>query len=306
MKLHRLLCASVCVVAMLACANVDPKPFQRFQESASNFETASDAALASAQGLAKAGFATPSPFGVETTFDSVVLTFDEDPTRPEMDAAPLYLQLREIRLGTSDLNGALADYSGYLALLAGGSEKDAEELEELARKANTNLRSARDALQLEAGDREVALIATIGTELLRQKIEHDRRNYLRDTMTHATPAIQEFSDFMVTTMDLVATDVQMTYAEWAETQRRAHQRASGDDKKRKVIEGVLERNDQTLLLLDSIRTLREAYREIPTAHREVLASLDEKEPFLVGVKRLYADARRLEKLQKELASAESK
>ncbi len=318
MHCHRVLRAGACLfvwLMLLGCASVDPKPFEKFHASASEFQKGSDEALKSAHDLAKAGFSKPSPFRDDITFDSVVLTFNEDPTRPEMDAAPLFAQLRDLRRGAFDLNGALTEYTRYLALLAGGSEKDAEDLEDLAKKANANLRSARDALGVEVGEKEVALIATIGVELLRQKIEHDRRNYLRETMDEAAdPAgstgsppkpIDEFSEFMVITMDLVATDVMNVYTTWVALQRRAHSDASRADQKRKIVVKVLERNDRTRLLLESIRTLREGYQNIPAAHRDVRKSLDEKEPFLASVTRLYGDAKRLKKLQKELAMAES-
>jgi len=44
---------------------------------------------------------------------------------------------------------------------------------------------------------------------------------------------------------------------------------------------------------------------MPAAHREVRKSLDEKEPFLASVTQLYGDAKRLQKLHKELTKAES-
>jgi hypothetical protein len=290
---------------LVGCASVDPKPFEQFHASAAEFQQGADAALEATHDLAKAGFSKPSPFADDIPFDSVVLTFDEDPTRPQMDAAPLYAQLRDLRRGAFQLNGALAEYSRFLALLASGSAKDAEDLEELARNANANLRSARDAMGVELGDNEVALIATVAVELLRQKIEYDRRGYLRETMDEAAEPIDAFSEFMAITMDLVATDVMQIYSEWAELQRRAHSRASRADQKRKIVVTVLERNDRTLLLLEAIRTLREGYRNIPAAHREVRTSLDEKAVFLASVTRLYGDARRLEKLHAELAKANS-
>lgn len=294
----------VCLV-YLGCASVDPKPFEKFHASTSEFQKGADAALQSVHDLAKAGFKNPSPFGDNFKFASVVLTFDGDPTRPTMEAAPLYAHLRDLRRGTFDLNSAFASYTQFLALLAGGSEKDAEDLENLAKTANANMRSARDAMKFDVGDDKLALFATLGTEVLRQKIEHDRRNYLRETMNEAETGINEFSELMVSTMDLTATDVMNTYAEWVEIQRRAHNEASSPQQKRKILIGVLEHNDQTLLLLESIRTLRDGYHNIPAAHREVRESTDKTEPFLGSVKRLYSDAKRLEKLQEELTKAES-
>jgi hypothetical protein len=298
------------------CASVDPKPFEKFYASVSEFQSGTDEALELVRGLAKAGFSKPSPLSGKITFDSVVLTFDEDPTRPVMDAAPLFAQLRKLRRGAFALNAALTEYTQFLALLAGGSEKDAEDLENLAKRANANLRSARDATGVGGSDKEVALVATIGVKLLREKIERDRANYLRETMDAAgSPAgestdlppkvIDEFSEFMVVTMDIVATDVMSLYTVWVDLQRRDYNAASGEDQKRKIIVTVLERNDRTQLLLETIRTLREGYRMMPAAHREVRKSLDEKEPFLASVTRLYGDAKRLQKLHKELTKAES-
>ena len=110
---------------------------------------------------------------------------------------------------------------------------------------------------------------------------------------------------MVVTMDLIATDVMMIYTAWAKLQSDAYRAASGTDQKRTILVNVLERNDRTQLLLESIRTLREGYQNIPAAHREVRKSLDEKAPFLASVSRLYGDAQRLKKLHEELTKAES-
>ena len=297
---------SVAGLVFLSCATIDPKPFEKFHMSTSEFQAGADGVLESAYELAKAGFRKPSPFGDDVTFSSVVLTFDDDPTRPTMEAAPLYIQLRDLRRGTLDLNGAFAAYTQFLALLAGGSESDAEALEELAKTANANLRSARDAIKLDVGDDKLALFATLGTELLRQKIEHDRRRFLCETMDEASPRIDEFAGLMVDTMNLAAIDVMFTYAEWAELQRAAYDEMSRPEQKREIIIDVLERNDRTLLLLESLRTLRAGYGNFLAAHREVRNSIDKKEAFLGSVKRLYSDARRLDRLRTELAKSESK
>jgi len=155
------------------------------------------------------------------------------------------------------------------------------------------------------GDEEVAIVATLGAEVLRQKTLRDRRAFLRETMDEAQPRIEAFADFMVVSQDLLAGDVTRTYLSWAETQRQSHDAPGRTDAaKRKIVIALLERNDQTLLLLDSVRTLRDAYARIPRAHAEVRARLDDPEAFLVAVRRLYGDALRLQKLQAELATAE--
>lgn len=294
----------------VACAAVDPKPFEELHVSTAAFQEQADAAYKTANEMAAKGFAAPSPFGDDPSFEDLELGWGDaenptDPTRPTQAVKPLHSGLRDIRRGSYDLNGALAEYAQYLSLLAGGSAKDAETLDQLAKDANANIRSARDALQAPIGDNEIAIVATVGAELLRQKIEHDRRNYLRETMDEAQPVIEAFSQFMVTAMNFVAGNVTETYIHWVEPRREAHDAtgASPNDK-RKILVDLLDRNDETILLLDSIRTLREGYARLPVAHAEVRTRLDEPEAFLAAVRRLYGDARRLQQLQKELAAAQ--
>jgi hypothetical protein len=300
------LTAYLTLTLLIGCASVDPKSFEQFHKSAAAFQTGADDAYKTAYEMAAKGFATPSPFGIDPTFDQLILTWEEggDATRPTQEEKPLHAMLRDQRRGSFDLNSAFAEYSQFLALLAAGSEKDAEALEELAKNANANMRSARDALSLEVGDNEVAIVATIGVELLRQKIERDRRDYLRETMGEAQPRIEAFTSFMVITMDLLAGDITQTYLNWAEAKRLDHDAAGRTDRaKRKILVALLDRNDQTLLLLESVRTMRDGYTRIPKAHAEVRRRLDEPEAFLAAVRRLYSDARRLQKLHKELAEA---
>jgi hypothetical protein len=302
------LAAIAALLSLVGCASVDPKPFEEFHASAAAFQAGTDAAYKTAYDMAAKGFATPSPFGVDPTVDQLVLTWQEggDPTRPTQEEKPLHSMLRDTRRGSYDLNAAFAEYAQYLSLLAAGSAKDAETLEELAKSANANLRSARDALSISVGDDQVAIIATIGAEALRQKIEKDRRDYLRETMDEAQPRIKAFSDFMVLTMDLLAGDITRTYLDWAESQRRDYGAARRTaEAKRKILVALLERNDQTLLLLESVRTMRDGYARIPVANAEIRKRLDEREAFLAAVRRLYDDARRLQELQNELAKAQS-
>ena len=303
-RIARTLTTSAVLVASVACASVDPKPFERFHESAAAFQASSDAAYKTVYGLAAEGFKMPSPFHDDVAFDQLVLTWEEngDPTRPTQEDKPLHSMIRDDRRGSYDLNGAYAEYARYLAILAGGSKEDAETLEELAKTANANLRSARDALSVPVGDNEVAIVTTIGVELLRQKIEKDRRDYLRETMEDAEDTIEAYSSFMVTKMDLLAGDIARTYVDWAEAKSKEYgQKELPSAGKRAILVQLLERNDETLLLLDSVRTMRDGYARVPQAHGEIRKSLDEPEAFLGAVRRLYDDARRLQSLQKELA-----
>ena len=304
----RLLLVFLGSLGLLGCAAIDPKPFEELHTSAAAFQTQVDATYKTAYDMAAKGFSTASPFGDDPTFDQLLLQWDDDggdPTQPTQEAKPLHSLLRDNRRGSYDLNGALAEYSQYLSLLAGGSAQDAEALEAMARNANANMRSARDTLGLEVGDGELAIVATLGAEALRQKIEHDRRNYLRETMDEAQPRIQTFSEFMVSTMNLLAGDITSTYVRWAESRRRVHDADGATaQEKRKILVALLVRNDETLLLLESVRTMRDGYARLPLAHAEVRRRIDEPEAFLATVRRLYEDARRLQTLQAELERAQ--
>lgn len=293
------------LVGQGCAAVVDPRPFERLHETAAAFRDGTDETLGAVYDLAAEGFTTPSPFGEEVTFDQLVLTWEEggDPTRPRQEAEPLHVMIRDMRRGTDELNVAISEYTRFLLLLAGGRAEDAERLEELARTANLEFRSARDGLGLPGDDGEVALVATLGSELLRRKIEGDRRNYLRETMREAQPTVRTFGDFMVASMDLLAGDVTTAYLRWVESRRRAHDDAGSDADRREILQELLERNEKTLLLLDVIRTTREGFRKLPQAHAEVLAGLDERESPLAAVRRLQDDAERLKRLKKELETA---
>lgn len=304
-RILRWIVSFVAVAVVAGCASVDPKPFERFHESASTFQSSSDEALQSVYELAVRGFRTPSSFGETVTFDRLLLTWDlrGDPTVPTQEQKPLHSMLRDMRRTSALVAGTFTEYSQLLALLAGGSEADAQRIVELAKTANSELRAARNAAGLELEDEGFALVATIGAEAMRLKIEKQRRDYLRETMDAAHGPIKELANFMVTTMDLVAGDVKATYLPWADAQRRAHSKEQSPAGKRNILVALLDRNDQTILLLESIRTLRDGFAKVPEAHAQLRARLDEPESLLTAGRRLYDDARRLQRLHKELAEA---
>lgn len=295
------------ILGVAGCQTVDPAPFQQLNESAAAFEQGADDALGAVYQRAEENFAAGSPFGTDPTLDQLLLVWEPggDATRPTQEVQPLHAMLRDLRRGVSYLNEALATYASYLAKLASGSADDAAAIEALAQEANTNLRSARDALKAtDITDDQLALVATIGAELLRQKIERDRREYLEETMDSAQPTIEEFASFMVTTMNLVASDVTFAYAEWAEHTRESYRKAKNARAKQRILMGVLAKNDGTYALLESIRTLREGYAQFPVAHGEVRQRLEDRESALVAVRRLYSEAQHLRKLHAELAHAD--
>jgi hypothetical protein len=186
----------------------------------------------------------------------------------------------------------------------------------MAKSANGSFRAARDALDLTIDDKQLAIVSSIGAEALRQQIQHNRKKFLRETMDKAQPTLETFSDHMVTTFDLLAGDVTTTYLAWVDQQRVAYDalgsggvsgQAAADltVRRKEVLLEVLDRNEQVLILLETIRALREGYRTLPSAHAELRASLDGQESFFAQTKRLYEDARRLQKLYKELAATDN-
>jgi hypothetical protein len=105
-------------------------------------------------------------------------------------------------------------------------------------------------------------------------------------------------------MDLIAMDVEWTYVSWSEQLRMAY--AAEDDPRGRalILDRLLERNDRTILLLETIRTIREGYRKLPAAHDELRQRLDAQGAPLETVKQLYDEAQRLRTLYEELARSE--
>lgn len=289
---------------LLGCATVEPGPFEGFYRSSAELQARSDEVLEQVRALAESGFRTPSPLDDGLQLSDVILTWDEqgDPTQPYVAAQPLHSLLRDLRRGALSLNSGIVEYARLLSSLADGSG-DVEELDELARAANGHLRAARDTLKADLDDDEVAIVATLAASGLVQKLRRDRRRYLRQTMDGAGATVDAFSEHMASTMDLVAGDVKSAYLAWVETQRRAFGKTASDTRKRGVLVDVLERNDRIVLLMETLRSLRQAYRDLAAAHAELRRELDEREILLVAARRLADDVRRLRRLYEELREA---
>ena len=123
-------------------------------------------------------------------------------------------------------------------------------------------------------------------------------------MDGAQGTIEAFAEHMALAMDILAADVASSYSKRVDGMREEHSAANAA-RRRKIEMALLDHNDEVVLLLDTLRTLREGYRAIPRAHAQLRQKLDDEETFLTAVRRLYYDARRLKRLQKELAGEES-
>jgi hypothetical protein len=220
-----------------------------------------------------------------------------------MEAKPLFVDVRELRQGIDALNEAFVQYALYLAKLAGGGAEDAERIAALAKDANANLRSARTALNLDVDNDELALVATIGAEALRKKIEGDRRRFLEETMDFAQPQIEAFAVAGRAAMKLSAGELKEAYLQWADARRLACNQVGGVERRR-IISEVIDRNENIQTLLATLDTIRAGYEQIPEAHRELRVQLDDPEDFVSAVQRLRDDVQRLRQLRDELAKAE--
>ena len=116
--------------------------------------------------------------------------------------------------------------------------------------------------------------------------------------------IDALSEHLVPTMDLVALDIEGVYIAWADNLARDYDAAGSPEQQAQILDILMTRNEETIVMMEAIRTIREAYRTLPNAHLELRRLLDEPDSFLTSVKRLRDEARRIKGLHDELAALE--
>lgn len=301
----RFLAAGVClVVGLLGCASVDPAPFNQFAEGLNSLRDGTDAMAADDVQNARDRFVGDVRSGEVSLLD-LQLGF-EAPFGYDyaFGDEPLYVKLGRFQRGMMELNKAMIAYADLLAILAGGEVVEPSTFDQLTTDLNANALSAANALNLEIGGDDTALLTTVAVAAFRGVLEKKRRSGLAGAITEVQPQIDEYSRRMVVAVKFLATGVTSDY----DDQFRAiigpvAEAAGAAPVDEAVIESVLALNLQTEQTLGTLAALSESYQRLPAAHRDLAGAAGGKPGGLTGLISFTNEALRLHTLYLTLATA---
>jgi hypothetical protein len=215
---------------------------------------------------------------------------------PPEHQPPLFVQVARFREGVYRLNSTLVNYAGLLAQLASPDLVKPETFQQLATDLNGNLKTAVQALGVQAQpNKEIAIFSTLAIGSFRAYLQSNQRSSL-------LKALQDNQATIEYTAELGASAVRIT----AVAIRNEYDTASKDLAQRKAFKKLVELDDTFIKEITCLRTLHQSYQALPAAHRELATGLAEPQRGLPMIRELYENGRDLYRLYQELTADDKK
>jgi hypothetical protein len=278
--LHAILLAGL----LAACASIDPEPFEHFRNAAMQVERGTEALLLLDYQWSRRGFAEALLEGSPEDLSSLFLRFDEEePFSARLRDPPVFLAVHAARDLLGDLASTFSDYAGLLARLAGAEGIAPGTFDDLERELNARLRNAVEALgagappATEAG---VALFSSSASEAFRTYIVRRRANDLREAIEQTQPLLELWASVASDAVENVRDDIKTEYdARKLRISRRYAEGRGGKNRREqeRLIGEMIDLDATVVESFSALRTLRDAFRTMPGAHRQLADSIGDGE-----------------------------
>ena len=290
---------------LIGCASVNPMPFQEFSKSAQDIRTGADKVLETDYEMARERMLRNAKTDPGTAIKQLTIDRAVGPQGAVKDFAwtmagePLFLTIRRYRRGVHDFNSVLVTYAQSLANLAGPVTLTNEQVTEMASNLTTNAAEAARGLKIDVNQDKLALFSTVAVGAFQQYLVSKQRSDLRKALVENQAWIVEVSRLGGEASKNMAT---VLWQEFLVLQGDMNDRiaTAGSGARPKAIEEKIALNEKFVDLLEALKTLDNAYANVPTAHAELSASLETDHFSLESIRELSALGKRLERLYEKL------
>lgn len=292
-----ILTVGLVIVGAAGCATTSVEPFGALAASAQQLRDGADASLGVLHERARDRHIADAQAGDVEKIEALLLTQPPgDPFGWASPKPPLFLQAARFREGVYRLNTVLVGYAGLLAQLASPDLLKPETFTQLATDLNGNLRTAFQALGVQAPpNKEIAIFSTLASSAFRAYLQNKQRATLVKAVQDNQPTIDD-------TAELGAEAVRIT----AHALRSEYDLSSAALAQRKAIRDLIELDDRFIKEMTGLRTLHQAYQTLPAAHRELATGLNEPQRGFPLIRELYENGRALYRLYEQLAKDDKK
>lgn len=287
------------ILGAAGCATISGEPFSALAASAQQLRDGADASLGAVHERVRDRHIAEAAAG---DFDKIQALLLIQPSGDPFGWAspspnpPLFVQAARFREGVNRLNSVLVSYAGLLAQLASPDLVKPETFEQLATDLNGNLKTAMQALGVQAQpNREIAIFSTLASGAFRAYLQSKQRSSL-------LKALQDNQATIDDTAELGASAVRITAA----AIRNEYDIASKGLAQRKAIKELVELDDRFIKEIAGLRTLHQSYKALPAAHRELATGLAEPQRGLPMIRELYENGRDLYRLYEQLTKDDKK
>ena len=285
------------ILAAAGCATISGEPFSALSASAQQLRDGADASLSAVQERVRDRYIAEAAAGDFAKVEALLLTQPSgDPFGWASPTPPLFLQAARFREGVHRFNSVLVSYAGLLAQLASPDLVKPETFEQLATDLNGNLKTAIQALGVQAQpNKEIAIFSTLASGAFRAYLQNKQRSTL-------LKALQDNQATIDDTAELGASAIRIT----AGALRNEYDNASKALAQRKAFKDLVELDDRFIKEIAGLRTLHQSYKALPAAHRELAMGLAEPHRGLPMIRELYENGRELYRLYEQLTKDDKK
>lgn len=298
---------SLALALLIGCASVNPMPFQEFSKGAQDIRTGADKVLETDYEMARERLLrnVETDAGAKTAIKQLTIGRAVGPQGKVKDFAwtttgePLFLTIRRFRRGVDDFNSVLVAYAQGLANLAGPVTLTDEQVTEMATNLTTNAREAARGLKIDVNQDKLALFSTVAVGAFQQYLVSKQRSDLRKALVENQGWIVEVSRLGGEASKNMAT---VLWLEFLALQGDMNDKiaTANPGARPKAIEEKIALNEKFVDQLEALKTLDNAYANVPAAHAELSASLQTDVFSVESIRELSALGKRLERLYQKL------
>lgn len=186
---------------------------------------------------------------------------------------PAFNVIAQSRADLAKINQAMIDYANFLIRFSAANEGSKANLDAAAKKIGVATRSISSQFGVDLNDANVGAFASMGVGVVEQLLAKKQREGMAAVMADFQPGIQYFANLGSQAMAISATGIKDEYNQENRKFARAIATESDGSKRLKMVEKLLELNEQTSAQLDSLAILSAAYEALPNAHEELMAAL---------------------------------
>ena len=281
----------ICVLASGCAAKIKTDPFKAYADANRKLQDAADDSLKIAYDWSVSSYSRRVQTSKDAIMGLMLMPDENDPfgwKAPEKKPA-LPLKVASFRGGVNRLNSSLVQYADLLMQLASDEIISSKQFEQMAGDLNSGVKSAFSSIGQSPGDSKVALFSAAAMTAAQQYLESKRKSHLIEVLRSNQKEVESAAGLGKEAARILAAVMRQEYNdESAELARKAS------------VEPLLKLDERYVAQLQILRTLHDAYDQLPVAHQQLSSSLESESSHLGQIQALYENALRIQHLCADL------
>lgn len=272
-------------------AKIKAEPFKAYADATRKLQGSADDSLKLAYEASASGFSRRVQTSKDAILGLMLMPDENDPFGWKVPAnkEALPLKVAAFRAGVNRLNSSLIQYADLLLQLASDELISSKQFEQMAGELNGNMKNAFSSFGKSPGDSKAALFSAAAMTAARQYIESKRRSHLAEALRSNQKEIESAAGLGKEAARITAAVMRQEYNdESAELARKT------------AVEPLLKLDERYIAQLQVLRSLHDAYDQLPVAHQQLSDSLESETSQLGQIQALYDNAMRIQHLCDDL------